>query len=293
MNNALIYANAQAITPDQLLYYVSSVSNMQSELVGDYIVHKQGTKTILIGYNLQDPHNTEQLDDVIQQLISSKEGESITVLAPLRPNIAPDEAISSKQDAYWFLPLPIAPSSKVRNMLNNAQNHVYITKKSEKNAWSGEHQELMLEHIRQKSLDSAQCTLLHGLEKYILSSSDVLLFSAYSNESKKLLACAIADFSSFTTAFYMFAFRHESAHQGTSDALLFALLEEAATRGYTHCNLGLGINEGIRFFKNKWGAKPSLPFFETTWQIGASAENIEKDTKENPKKKSWFSKLLG
>jgi hypothetical protein len=31
-------------------------------------------------------------------------------------------------------------------------------------------------------------------------------------------------------------------------------------------NLGLGVSDGIRFFKRKWGAEPFLPYVETSWQ---------------------------
>jgi hypothetical protein len=31
-------------------------------------------------------------------------------------------------------------------------------------------------------------------------------------------------------------------------------------------NLGLGVSEGIRFFKRKWGAEPFLPCVEVSWE---------------------------
>ncbi len=280
ISQALSYTNAQAITPDQLLSYVSAVSGAQSELVGDYIIHRQKNNIILVGYNLLNPYDTSQLDEVIQQITSKNNKHNITVLAPIRPLVAPENAFSSSEDAYWFVPLPPPkPNDKVRNMLTNSNRHIYITKESGQKAWSGAHQELMLNYIRSKGMEPALCSIMQGLERYLIASSQVELFSAYNKNTNELLAYNLADFSSFTTAFYMFAFRQEKAVGGVADAVLFALLEEAKNRGYNQCNLGLGINDGIRFFKKKWGAKPTLPFIQTTWQIENS-------------KKSWFSRFF-
>ena len=38
------------------------------------------------------------------------------------------------------------------------------------------------------------------------------------------------------------------------------LLDEARARGQTRMNLGLGVNEGISRFKQKWGGLPYLPY---------------------------------
>jgi len=54
---------------------------------------------------------------------------------------------------------------------------------------------------------------------------------------------------------------------GATDLLLSGLLGEAHERGHTRMNLGLGVNEGVGFFKRKWGAVPFLPYVQTTWEI--------------------------
>ncbi len=277
---ALQYINAQAMTPDQLLGYVSAVSGVQSELMNDYVVHKQGENTVLVGYSLQNPNNTEYLNTCIEKIIAKNDTHILTVLAPIRPSLAPTNATSSEQDAYWLLALPPTKLTvKVRNMLARSEREIYITKAQGQGAWTGAHQELMLNYIRKKGMEAALCSIMQRLSTYLITSKETMLFSAYSKDSEQLLACALGDFSSFSTAFYMFAFRQDNASPGVADAVFFELLNEAQSRGHSQCNLGLGINAGIRFFKQKWGAVPSLPFVQTTWQI------------EN-KNKSWFSRFI-
>ncbi|HSR11508.1 MAG TPA: hypothetical protein VLS90_08665, partial [Thermodesulfobacteriota bacterium] len=60
-------------------------------------------------------------------------------------------------------------------------------------------------------------------------------------------------------AFYLFNFRSKPAPApGTSDLLLETLVEETRARGKSFVNLGLGINNGVAFFKKKWGGTPFL-----------------------------------
>jgi hypothetical protein len=74
----------------------------------------------------------------------------------------------------------------------------------------------------------------------------------------KLVAFDIADFGAKHYAFYMFNCRSRQHHvPGTSDLLLQALIKEAEQQGKTYVNLGLGINQGVAFFKKNGVASPS------------------------------------
>ena len=44
---------------------------------------------------------------------------------------------------------------------------------------------------------------------------------------------------------------------GASDLLLIELIKFSEKHGKRYIHLGLGVNDGIRRFKEKWGAKPS------------------------------------
>ena len=46
------------------------------------------------------------------------------------------------------------------------------------------------------------------------------------------------------------------AAPGASDLLLHRIAEDARAEGKRFLNLGLGVNDGVRFFKEKWGGVP-------------------------------------
>ena len=58
----------------------------------------------------------------------------------------------------------------------------------------------------------------------------------------------------------MFNFRSESRYiPGASDLLLSSVIQQAIGEGKKYINLGLGINAGVTFFKEKWGGVAFLP----------------------------------
>jgi len=56
-----------------------------------------------------------------------------------------------------------------------------------------------------------------------------------------------------------------------SDLLFFEMLTLAKEYGKNYINLGLGVNEGIRRFKEKWGGVPFLRYEFCEYRIRYSA----------------------
>lgn len=283
----LHHVSAQAIVPEQLLHYTAAVGASRPRLFGDCVGHVYENSVVLVGYPLhgdvQDSAHVHATLDAALTLVREDESLSrITVLAPVRPHAAPADSPSS-HDEYWALPLPPAPPrQKLRNILRRARREVSLEQDC---CWSQQHEALVDYYLRSRPLEPGMRHIFQHLGGYVHKAApppggtgDVQIFSAYSPE-KSLLACAIGDYSSLHTAFYLFAFRHRHAPPGTSDLLLEALCAEGTARGHSRVNLGLGINAGISFFKKKWQAEAFLPHVETTWE------------KQAPQK-SWLSRLF-
>ena len=62
-------------------------------------------------------------------------------------------------------------------------------------------------------------------------------------------------------AFYLFNFRSGKLNvPGASDLLIHEMVRLAQLKGKKAVNLGLGINSGVRRFKEKWGGTPFLEY---------------------------------
>lgn len=270
-------STAKAITPDQLLPYVLAVSGMEyidvdglplyvSDGAGVFAAHQQSGAAM-------------SLEEAVDKALGAAKLKNITVLAAARPPQAPVDC-QCRKDMYWAIDLPYAAkNAKLRNMLKRASREIGLEATSGDKAWTPDHARLAEAFCRRKkaALDDGSIYIFNNLDKYLSRAPDAILFSAKKKDGA-LAACAIGDFSAFSTAFYMFAFRQPDAPPGTADLLLDAIIAEAGKRGMARINLGLGIDSGVEFFKKKWGAAPWLPHVETSWDIN---------------RKGWFARIFG
>jgi hypothetical protein len=210
---------------------------------------------------------------------------SVTVLAPFRPREAPENARVAR-DCYWHIALPVAgQGQKLRNISARAAREVSVREE----VWGNEHEALVRHYLQTRPLQPGTRAIFSALSRYAGVSDDgtgetvpgmspenrdrgtvVLLAARRLDDS--LAGFSIGDFSGLHTAFYMFAFRYDTAPPGTADLLLSVLIRRAEELGHSRMNLGLGINAGIRFFKKKRRAEPYLPYVETSWDLTPRAK---------------------
>lgn len=275
---SLAEISAAAIVPDQLLPYARAVSGLKSEVLGECLLHYGAGQGVLVGYPLRDPQNTAALEAAVE-LALKLDLERLAVLAADIPGQAPQDA-ECKRDFYWQIPLPLKEhGQKLRNMLKRAGRELEISQSAGKGAWTEGHASLARDLCGRKNLDAGTEYLFGKLGEYLENAPEAILFSARAADGS-LAACAIADYTAFETAFYMFAFRSIKAPPGAADLLLWAIAREGMERGHSRLNLGLGIDSGVEFFKRKWEAEKFLPCVETAW---------------NPRKtrKGWLARLFG
>jgi hypothetical protein len=133
-------------------------------------------------------------------------------------------------------------------------------------SFENDHAALVQRYLDQRPLAAGTRQIFGRLARYVETSAGSLIVSARRTDGR-LAAFAVGEFASLTTAFFMFCFRDpDLAQPGGADFTLSGLLQEARQRGQTRMNLGLGVSDGIRFFKRKWGAEPFLPYVETSWR---------------------------
>jgi hypothetical protein len=271
---SLSHITAEALVPEQLVHYARAVSGRRALLCGGHVAYAREGHAVLVAYPQDASVAPVPLADALDEL--KKSCARVTVLAPFRALEAPDDAPSAR-DEYWQLPVPPPPATqKLRNMLNRAARDVTVTNE----AWSAEHQALVRRYLETRPLNPGTRAVFSSIERYVAPGAhtpdpergSVLLASARMKNSR-LAAFSVGDFSGLSTAFYMFAFRHEHAPPGSADLLLDHLLRQATAMGHSRMNLGLAINNGIGFFKKKWRAQPFLPCVETSWTFESAIKS--------------------
>jgi len=258
--------SADAVVPEQVIPYVRSVGESVPVMLGPCVGYQSGEEVVLIGYPLHDPRDSEAMSRSVALALKIPGLRKITVIGASRPPQAP-EKIHSSRDSYSFLPIPNPPpAGKLKNLLRRADRDLTV---ETCRPFDRDHQTLVDRYLSERSLTAGTRHIFRQIPGYLQTSPGSLLVSARTAEGR-LAAFAVGEYASLHTAFFMFCFRDpDAAPPGSADRVFSALLEEAARLGHTRMNLGLGVNEGISFFKHKWGARCFLPCIETGWEIRA------------------------
>jgi hypothetical protein len=277
----LDHVAANAVVPEQLVCYVRAVAGSTPRLFETCLGYETPDDLVLIGYPLHDPPQSlldeQALSRSVDLALESSAAPRITVLAATRPKQAPavatgaassEDSSENTRDAYLAVPIPPpAPKQKLRNLLRRAAREVTM---DHGRTLGQEHLALVDRYLESRDLESGTRLIFRNIPAYVQACPGALVISAWLNESDdtpRLAGFVVGDFTSLSTACYMFAFRDpDIAPPGTADLLLHALLQEAEKRGQIRMNLGLGINPAIRYFKQKWGAGTFLPCVETSWE---------------------------
>jgi hypothetical protein len=256
-------ASAEAAVPEQVVAYVTAVAGLRPRMVGPCVGYATDGDVVLVGYPLHDPRDEAAMATAVQEALRTPGLSRITVIGPARPPQAPARS-RLMEDCYLVLPLPRpAPRQKLRNLLRRAGRELTI----DRGRRCGEdHMALVGRYLNERDLEAGTRHIFRQLPAYLQASSGSLLFSARRVDGR-LAAFCVGEFVSLSTAFFMFCFRdRDHAPPGSTDLLLAELLDEASRRGHTRVNLGLGVNAGVRFFKQKWGAEALLPYVEVSWE---------------------------
>jgi hypothetical protein len=119
---------------------------------------------------------------------------------------------------------------------------------------------MIAEFLKTHPLDEATRFIFQRIDTYLSSSKTARIFDART-ERGELVAFDVAEFGPMDYALYMFNISSAVRYvPGASDLLLSEVINRAKIERKKYINLGLGINSGVTFFKEKWGGVPFLPY---------------------------------
>ena len=240
-----------AYLPEHLPDYVAAVSGAKPYLIKNHICFCQRRHMMFIGFPLGDPTN-----DTVQAYLAACERYKPATVAIIAPRIWLSDDACEKQpgDRYYWLKLPLGViPAQVAYMVRRAQRDLVLTR----GKFGREHKRIVKEFLNARQLTPDQVYLFKHLHHYLKHSPCAILLEA--RKGGELAAFTVIDLGSADYAFYLFNFRSIKFNiPGASDLLFHEMVNISHSRGKKAVNLGLGINSGIRRFKEKWGGVPFL-----------------------------------
>jgi len=257
----------QAYLPEHLPEYVASVSGARPYLIENHLCFCHRRHVMFIGFPLGDPTS-----DTVQAYLTVCERYKPVTVAVIAPRIwLPEDACETQPgDRYYRLKLPMESiQAEVAYMVRRAQRDLVVTRSK----FGREHKKIVREFLKTRQFTSEQVYLFQHLRHYLKQSSSAIMLDA--RKGTELVAFSVIDLGSADYAFYLFNFRAAKLNvPGASDLLFQEMVNIAQSSGKKSINLGLGINPGIRRFKEKWGG---IPFLSCETAI-VSRESLDLDS---------------
>jgi hypothetical protein len=265
------YIEENAYLPEHIPQYVTAVSKTEPFLFDDYIVHAKRNHLIFVGYPLQDPFDEKQMGKALENAMKRFKPGSVALIAPMIPSYM-NGCDHPPPDHYYRLDVSaLSISQKLRNMLSRASRELAVEKTRK---FGREHKKLVDNFLDTHPVDEGTQFIFKRIDKYVSSSTTAWVFDARTSRGE-LVGFDIAEFKPRDYTIYMFNFSSGALYvPGASDLLLFEVIQQAKTESKKHINLGLGINQGVTFFKKKWGGVAFLPYAFTLYHPPRK-ENLE------------------
>ena len=247
------WIHLHAYLPEHLPDYVRAVSGAEPFLYRNYIYFLNKKHLIFNGYPLEpDSGPPAPIYDLICERC-----QPATVAVIASAIWLPAEKCEQQiADSYYRLVLPLASiDATVAYMLRRAQRELWVTR----GRFGKEHRKILKAFLAGHDFNRRQKTLFKHIPRYLKASDSAVLYEA--RRAGELVAFSIVELGAADYAFYLFSFRSTNINvPGASDLLLHEMVKLAQTVGKKAVNLGLGVNAGIRRFKEKWGGVPFLPY---------------------------------
>jgi hypothetical protein len=237
---------------------MTSLSGGEPFLSDDYFCCCKDDWVILIGYPFQHEFVFDKFEVVLEKVKRKFRAGHISIIVPELPRRLGGRCREKDSDAYYTLNSrhPVISSAVKRN-LRKAGRRLTV----ERAAQMGDaHHQLMQEFIKRVSPPLRVKELFFKMPQYVASARHAFVLNAW--DSKQTLAAfyvvdlAARDFANYIVGCYS----KLNYVLGASDLLLFELIKMSAEYGKDYIHLGLGVNSGIRRFKEKWGARPTRSY---------------------------------
>jgi len=249
------YILEHAYVPEHCIRLITCVSGSEPFLVDDFFVCHKNSWVILIGYPLDDRFTTKKLEAVVAKIRKKFNPDLISLIAPELPPSIASTCQESETDVYYTLQTqkPVIRNALKRNLKKARQNLRVESSRHMQEA----HRALMQEFIERAKPTERVKRLLFKMPEFVTGTDQAFVLNAWDSENN-LCAFYVVDIEARRFSNYIIGCHSKKNYiLGASDLLLFELINLSLEYDRHYIHLGLGVNTGVRRFKEKWGGVPT------------------------------------
>lgn len=248
----------QAYVPEHIVGLMARISGGEPFLIEDYLGFARDNWVILVGYPLTGNFDHEAFGRVIAGTITSFRPEHLWFIAPEVPDSVGQLCQARESDEYYTLAMQhFAPKANLKRILNRASRELKVERGREV---AKDHEEIIAEFVQRGKPPPRIERLFLSMGEYVARSETAVVLTSR-DQAGAASAFYVVELAAKQFATYVVGC-HSKRHYvvGASDLLFAEMVALAAEHGKSYIHLGLGVNEGIRRFKEKWGGIPRLRY---------------------------------
>lgn len=261
-------ALAQAYVSEHIVGLMAAISKGQPFQVEDHLGFYKDNWVILVGYPLVQPFSQERGAQIMQRVVEAFHPEYVWWIGPEVLQSYAGHCTGRKSDEYLQLDLEqLNVKSSLLRFVRKVAGFLQVERGK---AFTREHQALTAEFLRQHKMAADVEELYRAMPEYVSGSAGACVLSARDQEGVLnaffVLELAAKNFDAYLLGCYS----HQNYIPHASDLLFWEMINLGQERGKKTINLGLGVNAGIRRFKEKWGGVPCLRYEYAEYFFGRS-----------------------
>ena len=274
------YILTRAYVPEHIVSLMAGISKGESFLKEDHLCFAKDNWLILVGYPLDENFSQERCERILKQVIETFQPEYLWFIGPEIPVSLLNSCTERETDQYYTLDFE---QTKLKSSLQRVADKVSKELIVERgHSISKEHEALIAELLKREKLPPRVRELYRAMPDYVDHSRSACVLNAR-DENGKLCAFYVIELGAKNFSTYILGTHSKKRYvPHASDLLFLEMIKLTREHGKHMINLGLGVNEGIRRFKEKWGGMPYLnyefceSFYGTTRTVSLTESLIGK-----------------
>ncbi len=249
------YILNSAYIPEHVVGLMARVSGGEPFLIEDYFCCRTHDRVIIVGYPLQREFRVKEFETLIDSLIRRFRPLYASIIAPEVPRSLAASCRERESDHYYKLDIHTTTiKSRLKRVVDKALEDLTVERST---TLIDAHRELMQEFIERAEPPIRIRELLLRMPDYVGHANDSTVLNAW-DRGNNLAAFYVIDLAARGFSTYVIGCHSKKSYvPGASDLLFLEMINLSRDCGKDYIHLGLGVNQGIRQFKKKWGGIPA------------------------------------
>jgi hypothetical protein len=247
-----------AYIPEHIVGLMTIVSGGDPFLFRNYFFCQRHHWIVLVGYPLQQDFDEQEFKYVLHEISKKFRPRNVSLIVSQLPQATAVSCAEKEFDHYYTLETAktdIKPGLK--RIVHTAEQRLSV---EVSRSMGKAHAELSDEFAQRIDPPLRVRNLLFKMPEYVDHSNNAIVLNAW-DQNKKLAAFYIVDMAAVDFSAYVIGCHSKNNYTpGASDLLFREMIRLSLEKDKRYIHLGLGVSEGIRRFKKKWGGKPARKY---------------------------------